>query len=92
MATEFISETNAALFEDFFPGDVQKAAAAKFCRAIKKGFKVLNSNGIDSPLFGGENLTHQKEIIKDMVWYFQYLKNVGNFQFHEGTIMTLKGI
>ena len=90
MATEFISETNAALFEDFFPGDVQKATAAKFCRAIKKGFKVLNSNGVNRPLFGGENLTHQKEILKDMLWYFQHLKNLGNCQFHKGAIMTIK--
>ena len=83
LATQMISENNANLFMDFFPNDVRKVAASKFCRAMKRGFKVLTStqSNIESNNFlyapFGKFNDLQTQALMDMNYYFKNIENTG---------------
>ena len=47
VALTILSETNAALFERFFPGDPQKFALADLVRTTAHAFKVMQSRKIE---------------------------------------------
>ena len=92
-----ISERNADLFMDLFPGDENKMAAAKFCKTFKRGFKLfnttINSNSTDpaNAMFR-EYLDEQKQILQDFLWYFENWTNIGQCIFHHGGIIAIKGL
>ena len=97
-AMELFSETNSALFREYFPHDEQKQFAAKFCTIMKRGFKLLTTTGNESVTdfynapFGGEHLPQQKALLMEMLWFFQNLEDIGNCTFPRGAQMTIKGI